>query len=375
MLTAHLAHLPERRAAVQRAKHGGLVPFEPHDRRLTRRAVHPNVGHLAHPPGQVGLQRPEGCEAPARDGVVLHVAHAALVLPLGAGPVGCAGHRPHRPVPGEGMEAIVELHLARGGIVVPDQRGGVVEEQLARQAAEVAERAFDALEPSRLPLVPERLDIDPSRVAERRHKQEDLVDLPILQRDPALAEIDLQLPARRRLEPHRRQRRRDEFAPQVTHGALHRPQARHHAQLRRQVLAHHVGIAVVSREALGDPAGMLVQHPGTLRHPTARPSTGGQVALHRLTIAPDFPRDPPRAPSLIVQPQDRHHLVRRSHPLSPPVDPGWRVHRNIGHRCTPCYAGGMGSSWRRRMGLPCRLTVGSNLGDRESGNGPARDAG
>ena len=50
-------------------------------------------------------------------------------------------------------------------------------------------------------------------------------------------------------------------------------------------------------------------------------------------------------------------LVRRSHPLSPSVDPGWRVHRNIGHRCTPCYAGGMGSSWHRRRGLPCRLTA------------------
>ena len=46
------------------------------------------------------------------------------------------------------------------------------------------------------------------QVAERRYKQEDLVDLPVLQHDPALAEIDLQLTARRRLEPHRRQRRR-----------------------------------------------------------------------------------------------------------------------------------------------------------------------
>ena len=53
------------------------------------------------------------------------------------------------------MQAVGKLHLPRDGIVVLDQGTGVVEQQLTRQAAEMAERALDPLQPGRLPLVPE----------------------------------------------------------------------------------------------------------------------------------------------------------------------------------------------------------------------------
>jgi hypothetical protein len=42
---------------------------------------------------------------------------------------------------------------------------------------------------------------------------------------PALAKVDLQLPPWRRLEAHRRQRLRRQFAPQVRHRPLDRAQA------------------------------------------------------------------------------------------------------------------------------------------------------
>ncbi len=52
-----LAQLMERRTADQRTQGLPLIALEPRDRRLARRAVHPRVGHLAHPPGQMCLQR------------------------------------------------------------------------------------------------------------------------------------------------------------------------------------------------------------------------------------------------------------------------------------------------------------------------------
>lgn len=112
-----------------------------------------------------------------------------------------------------------------------DQSAGIVEQQLARQAAEVAECALDPLQPSRLVLVPERRRIDPARVAQRGHEQEHFARFAI-DCDPALAEVDLQLAARRGFEPHRRQRLGRQLAPQVRQGLFHRAQAHHDAQFR-----------------------------------------------------------------------------------------------------------------------------------------------
>ena len=107
------------------------------------------------------------------DGVALDVADPALVLALGPRPVGRAGHRPHAPVAREGVQPLVEHHLAGPRVVVRDQRAGVVEQDLGRQPAEVAEGALDPVEPGRLPLVPERAHEGPARVAEGGDEQED----------------------------------------------------------------------------------------------------------------------------------------------------------------------------------------------------------
>ena len=164
-LAGELAPLPERRPAVDRPQGRRLVALEARDRRLAGRAVDAPVGHLAHPPGEMRLERRPAREAPPGDGVALDVADLALVLALGPRSVGCAGLRPHAPVAGESMQPFVEHHLAGLRVVVRDQRAGVVEQDLGRQPAEVAEGALDPVEPRRLPLVPERSDEDAARVA------------------------------------------------------------------------------------------------------------------------------------------------------------------------------------------------------------------
>ena len=79
---------------------------------------------------------------------MLDVGDPALVLALGAGPLGRARDRPHIPVARERMQAAVELHLARDRVMVLDHGAGIVEQQLAQQAAEVAERSLDPLQPT-----------------------------------------------------------------------------------------------------------------------------------------------------------------------------------------------------------------------------------
>ena len=333
-----LAHLPERRPAGQRPQRRRLVALEARDRRLARGAVHARVGHLAHPPGQVRLQRRPAREAPAGDGVALDVADAALVLALGAGAVGRAGHRPHAPVAGEGVQALVERHLARRPVVVLDERPGVVQQQLARHAAEVAEGALDPVQPRRLPLVPEGADVHPARVAQRGDEQ---VDPHRLLADPhrPLAEVDLQLPPRRRLEADRGQRFRRELAPQVGHRPLDRAQADRDAQLGRELLAHHVGVAPVPPEPLSQPRPVPGQQPRPRRRAVRCPAARGEVAPHGLAVAAQLGRDPSRAPAQSPQPQHRRHLVRRPHPLPPPVVHGRSKAHLVRHLVPPARQG------------------------------------
>ena len=207
----------------------------------------------------------------------------------------------------------------------------------------MAERALDPLQPRRLPLMRERLRIHPPRIAQRGNKQVHPALLAALHRDPALAEVDLQLAARRRFEPHRRQSRRRKLAAQVRHRPLHRPQARHHPQLGRQLLTHHVGVAAAAPEPLSHPLRVPRQHAWTRRNPARRPATRSHIPLHRFAVAAHLSRDPARAPSQAVQPQHRRLLVRRPHHLSPPVPAVRKNAKLFRHPASPCYAGWLGS--------------------------------
>ena len=104
----------------------------------------------------------------AGDRVALDVADAALVFALGAGPIRRAGSRLEAPVARKGVQTVVETHLARGRVMVLDQRPRIVEQHLLRHPAKALERALHAVEPGRLPLVPEGLHKRPSRIAKGR---------------------------------------------------------------------------------------------------------------------------------------------------------------------------------------------------------------
>lgn len=73
--------------AVQRLERAGLVAPEAIPGRFAGRAVNADIGDVAGPGFEMGFQRRPAREASAGDGVALHVADAALVLPLRAGPI------------------------------------------------------------------------------------------------------------------------------------------------------------------------------------------------------------------------------------------------------------------------------------------------
>jgi hypothetical protein len=129
-------------------------------------------------------------KAVASDRIVFHVADAALVLPFRSRPVGSAGPRPEAPVAGEGVQALVEAHLACRRVMVLDQRPSVVEQHRLRHVAKIAKRR---LYPSPIAARADTPHEPAPGVAECRDTHADM--------HPRLAKIDLQLLARRRLEP------------------------------------------------------------------------------------------------------------------------------------------------------------------------------
>ena len=54
--TRQLAHLPERRPAIDRLEHRRLGAFKAGPRHLADGAMHPDVGDLAHPPVEMRLE-------------------------------------------------------------------------------------------------------------------------------------------------------------------------------------------------------------------------------------------------------------------------------------------------------------------------------
>ena len=176
---------------------------------------------------------------------------------------------------------------------------------------------------------------------------------------PALAEIDLQLPARRRLEAHRRPRLGQQPLPQRRAGSLHRAQAQRDAQLRRRFLAHHIGIAAVPDQPLLEPR----LAPGQRRRPAnprvAAPAALAQIPPHRLGTGAELTGNPLGAPATTLELQHRRHLVRRPHHVPPrSLVPRGTLHHPChahAHHHLPNEKGGEFMSPGRV--IPCRPTV------------------
>ena len=215
--------------------------------------------------------------------------------------------------------------------MVQHQGAGVVQEHLLGHAAEGAERPLHALEPVLLALAGKGADVDAPRVPqsgdEQEHRRRHPVDL-----HPTLAEVDLQLLARRRLEPDRRPRLGPQRPAQRRHRPLHRAQADLHALLGRELLAHDVGAARVATEPLGDPVLQPVERGRPCRRHRRPPAPLPQPPPDGRPRAPQLRRDPPCAPAERLQPQHRRHVVRLLH-LDPPqtLGPRKRLRRRHGH--------------------------------------------
>jgi len=58
-----------------------------------------------------------------------------------------------------------------------------------------------------------------------------------------------------------------------------------------------IRVAPVTPEPLSQPGCLPRQQAGPGRNPARRPGASSQIPLHRLPIAPNFGRNPPRAPT------------------------------------------------------------------------------
>src|SRR5947208_1578135 len=149
------------------------------------------------------LERGEAVEAAARDGIALDVADPGLCLALGPCSIRTAGARRDAPVGAERAERRMHMHDACLDIAPEDQRASIVDEHCLRDAAEVQERAREALAPVVVSLAQERPHVDPPRIPEHGDEEVD-AHLATADEDASLAEVDLELMARRRLEANRR---------------------------------------------------------------------------------------------------------------------------------------------------------------------------
>ena len=215
-----LSFRQERRLMGQRLQGSGLLPLETHHRLFTGRSVDANVGHLPAPALQMGLQRLPAGELSAGHRIGVDVTDATLVLPLGAGPVGPASFGDESPVAGKGVEPFVEHQQLASRVVLLHQGTGVVKQNLGRHPPPVAEGLLHRQQPVDLALVPVGPHHQPPRVAQGQHAQ---VHLDPFTSDAGigLTEIRLQLLARRRLKPDRRQRCSPQLLPPLPHRPLH----------------------------------------------------------------------------------------------------------------------------------------------------------
>jgi hypothetical protein len=181
-------------------------------------------------------------------------------------------------------------------------------------AAERAEGALQPVEPRRLAGVREDAHVQPARVAQRRDEEvQPLAHAGDVHR--ALAEVDLELIARGRLEAHGRPRLGPQCLPQRRDRALDGAERHGDPVVAREVLAHDVGIATVLRESGGEPRLEAVQ-PSDAQGPRRwRPRAVREVPLDGVLGAPDFPGDPLRAPAEGMETQNHGNFIGRTQGL------------------------------------------------------------
>ena len=203
--TCQAASAYGQRACLQGAQGLALVTLEADARLFLGCAMDPLVGDRDHPPSQVTLQNLEGSEQATGQCVVLDVANSPFDLPLGSSATGTTGFGCQPTVTAKGLESWIPDHLAGLAIVGGHQWRGVVTEDLLGEAPKMLEGSFQALEPVVLSLREEGPAIKPARVSQHGGHQINLDGL-TGDRDDLFTKVDLDLLARRGLEPDSGQR-------------------------------------------------------------------------------------------------------------------------------------------------------------------------
>ena len=295
-----------------------LTVPKPLNRWLASGAMLAQIGDLPCPSLKMRFKSFPARESAASNRIPFYVANAVLGLALGPGSIWRAGARPEAPVLGKRGQLVVEHDRARRGIVLHDQGARIIQQHFFGHAAELHEGAFQAIEPALLPFVAECSDMVPARVAQRGDEQVG-ANLAAADLDQPFAKIDLQLFAGRRLEPHRGARFRRKLLAIALHRTFDCAQADDDAFLGCQLLADHVGIAVVLPQTLLEPALLAIERLFALRLSIGRPAAGRDIVLHRVAANPELSGNPFATPPQLVEPEYRRNLVRLQHGLPPRI--------------------------------------------------------
>jgi hypothetical protein len=120
-----------------------LVTVEAHLRRLAGRAMHTHIRHALQPVLTLLIEVGVVQEGAAVDEIAADVAHRALDLALRLGAIGTARARREAPMRGKAQELkIVNERSTFEPQVARDHGLHLIEEQLLRHAAEIAERVL-----------------------------------------------------------------------------------------------------------------------------------------------------------------------------------------------------------------------------------------
>ncbi len=202
------------------------------------------------------------------------------------------------------MQPSVELHLARHRIMVFDQRLRVIDQNFHRNTPKPQECAFHPFEPVGLALPRRGSNVHPAGIAKRSDKHMDPHPL-AADPDTRIAEVDLHLMTRRRLEADRRPLLRFQLASPLSNSKLHGTQPNDDAMLARQFLANDIGIAVVAEKALPKPIIQTVKRCSTSRLAIRHHTTFTKVATNRIACAAELLRNPFRSPANLMQSNHR----------------------------------------------------------------------
>ena len=181
-----------------------LVAIESIARPLARRGVHPHIGDVVEPLPALLIEIRIIGKRPPVDEIVAEVAHGTLDLALGLRAVRPTRARREAPVVREAEK--LEIAHERATLqpqVARDHRLHLIEEQLLRDAAEIAKRVLESVDQRPHVLAQVKPAPQQPRVAE--HDEQGVPHAP---RKRESREVDLRLAARRRLEADHRLRRR-----------------------------------------------------------------------------------------------------------------------------------------------------------------------